>query len=319
MIPRRLYIYSIPLVLFPNSQGATTHQTYGSAYDTAAMAASFDTETQTQSSQRMYDARASKYEDSWHPDYSQRFVSLVPIKPGDRVLDLACGTGLEAFLVADIIGEDGEVVGLDVSSGMLDQLRQRQQKEPELGKRIKTFHYDVTNLEGVSVVERGSFDAIICSCAFVLFDDPVGVVARWTQYLKPGGVMAIDIAHESNLRPGMVLEQIAKSMGLKYPSNRSWVTSIDSFKDILEGQGMRVEHTARLDSTSGKGSIFYGIDDADELYDANMNSSLTQDAVSDDFKARAKPLFRQEWERIAVDGKVESTNVSYVYIAQKPE
>lgn len=33
----------------------------------------------------------------------------------------------------------------------------------------------------------------------------------------------------------------------------------------------------------------------------------------------AKPLFRQEWERIAVGGKVEITEVSYVYIARKPE
>ncbi|ROV96307.1 hypothetical protein VMCG_07680 [Cytospora schulzeri] len=283
------------------------------------MAASFGTETQNQSAQRMYDARASKYEDSWHPEYSRRFISVTPLKAGDRILDLCCGTGLEAFLAADIVGHDGEVVGVDVSSGMLAQLRERQQREPVVGKRIKALHHDVTNLEGLSGVTKGSFDAILCSCAFVLFDDPAGVIAHWKEYLKPGGVMVIDIPHEWNLRPGLVLERVAKEMGMKYPSNRSWIHSIESCKVILEWQGMNVENMVRVDNTSGKGSIFYGVDEADQLYDSTVNSSLTQNAVLYDFKAKAKPLFRQEWERIAVDGKVESTDVSYVYIARKPE
>lgn len=283
------------------------------------MAALFGTEAQNQSAQRMYNTRAPKYEDSWHPDYSRRFVSLIPIKAGDRVLDLCCGTGLEAFLAAEIVGENGEVVGVDVSSGMLEQLRQRQQREPGLGKRIKAFHHDVTDLEGVSGVEKGNFDAILCSCAFVLLDDPAGVIAHWKGYLSPGGVMAIDIPHEWSLRPGLVLERVAQKMCIKYPSHRSWIYSIESCKVFLELQGMKVENAMRLDSISGKGSVFHGVDEADELYEKNVNSSLTQNSVSDDFKAKAKPLFREEWERIAVDGKVESTDVLYVYIARKPE
>lgn len=157
------------------------------------MAASFGTETQNQSAQRMYNARASNYKESWHPDYSRRFISLVPIRAGDRVLDLCCGTGLEALLAADLVGENGEVVGVDVSSGMLEQLRERQRREPELGGRIRVVHHDVSDLETVVGADKGSFDVVLCSCAFVLFEDPVGVVAHWKEYLRSGGVMAIDI------------------------------------------------------------------------------------------------------------------------------
>ena len=53
--------------------------------------------TQIEFAQHMYGARAANYEDSWHPDYSKRFIDLVDLKPGDRILDLCCGTGLEAF------------------------------------------------------------------------------------------------------------------------------------------------------------------------------------------------------------------------------
>lgn len=285
------------------------------------MAQVFGTETQPQSAKRMYNARATNYEDSWHPDYSKRFMSLVPLSPGHRVLDLCCGTGLEAFLAAEVVGEQGEIVGVDVSTGMLEQLRDRQKREPGLGRRIRTFHHDVTDLSGVAPeVEKGSFDAILCSCAFVLFEDPAAVVAHWREYLRPGGLMAIDVTHEWNLRSGMALEQVARRMGINFPSNRSWIQSIESFKEILEGQGLVVEKAVPLERISGQGSVFYGVDEADSQYEQIVSrSSLTQNsAVSESFKAQAKPLFREEWERIAVDGKVESVDVLYVYVARKP-
>ncbi|KUI62893.1 Demethylmenaquinone methyltransferase [Cytospora mali] len=281
--------------------------------------ASFGTETQNQSAQRMYNARAPKYEDSWHPAYSESFIASVPLKPGDRVLDLCCGTGLEAFLAAATVGEDGEIIGVDVSGGMLEQLRGRQLREPGLGRRIKALHHDVTDLGALAAVEKGSFDAVLCSCAFVLFDDPAGVMAHWREYLRPGGLMAIDIPGEHNLRPGLVLEQVAKGLGMNYPSNRSYITSSDDFGQFINEQGMEMEGMITLYRMSGKGSVFYGADEADERFEEVVNSSLTQNAVLDDFKAKAKPLFREEWERIAVDGKVESTDISYIYIARKPE
>jgi ubiquinone/menaquinone biosynthesis C-methylase UbiE len=284
------------------------------------MAQVFGTETQPQSAERMYNTRASGYENSWHPDYSRRFMALVPLGPGHRVLDLCCGTGLEAFIAAEKVGEKGEVVGVDVSGGMLEQLRQRQGREASgLAGRIRTFQHDVTDLGGIPGVERGSFDAVLCSCAFVLLADPAAVVAHWSEYLRPGGVMAIDITHERNLRPGLVLEQVARRMGLdKFPSNRSWIKSIDSFGEILEENGLVVEKAIPLERVSGQGSVFYGIDEADAQYEYVVNSSLTQNSVSESFKVQAKPLFQEEWEKIAMDGKVESVDVSYVYVARKP-
>ncbi|KAJ0119129.1 l-isoaspartate(d-aspartate) o-methyltransferase [Diaporthe amygdali] len=283
------------------------------------MAQEFGSETQSQSAQRMYNTRASNYEDSWHPDYSRRFVALVPLKPGHRVLDLCCGTGLDAFLAAEVVGDQGEIVAVDVSSGMLEQLRERQNQEPELGGRIRTFNHDVTNLDGVPGLEKGSFDAILCSCAFVLLEHSAQVVAHWKEYLKPGGIMAIDVTHEWNLRPGLVLEHAANRLGVKFPSNRLWIRSIESFKEVLGGQGMAVEKAVELERQSGKGSVFYGVDEADDQFEYFMNGSLAQNVASESFKANAKPLFREEWERIAVNGKVESVDASYVYIARAPQ
>lgn len=228
---------------------------------------------------------------------------------------------MDAFLAAEIVGDKGAVVGVDVSSGMLEQLRQRQKREVEVGSRITIVQHDVTDLDelaGQGVVEKGSFDAILCSCAFVLFNDPVKVVAQWKEYLKPGGIMVIDITHEYNLRSGTVLETVAREMGIKFPSNRLWIESRESFREILEAQGLQVEKITLMEDISGKGRQLHGIDEADGHYDFIVNSSLTQLSASDDFKSKARPLFREAWKSAAVDGKVEDSDVLYLYVAKKP-
>lgn len=110
--------------------------------------------------------------------------------------------------------------------------------------------------------------------------------------------MAIDITHERNLRSGMVLEQCARRLGVGFPSNRLWIQSIGSFREILEAQGLTVEKAVPLEKVSGQGSVFYGVDEADEQYEYIVNGSLTRNAVSESFKVQAKPLFREEWKRL---------------------
>jgi len=56
-------------------------------------------------------------------DYSRRLVEVAGIKPGDRVLDVACGTGVVTRLVANKIGSAGQVVGFDLNAGMLARAR----------------------------------------------------------------------------------------------------------------------------------------------------------------------------------------------------
>ncbi|KAF5542851.1 demethylmenaquinone methyltransferase [Fusarium napiforme] len=145
------------------------------------------TESQSDAAQRMYTERAANYEDSWHPDYSKRFMELVPIKPGDRVLDLACGTGRDCH------------------------------HDETLHHRIRLVRHNVTDLTGCPNVDRGSFDLILCSSAFVLFENPKEVVAHWREYLQPGGRVAIDITHEYNLRSGLLLEKSRSPIGHAIP------------------------------------------------------------------------------------------------------
>src|SRR5262249_59023878 len=56
-------------------------------------------------------------------DYSRRLVDVAAIKSGDRVLDVACGTGVATRLAANKVGSTGHVVGFDLNAGMLARAR----------------------------------------------------------------------------------------------------------------------------------------------------------------------------------------------------
>ncbi|KAH7375349.1 S-adenosyl-L-methionine-dependent methyltransferase [Plectosphaerella cucumerina] len=275
-------------------------------------------ESQVEQAQRAYDARAPTYEDSFHPDYSRRLMDLVQPNPGDKVLVLACGTGLESFIAAEQVGATGGVIGVDVSQGMLALARARQARETVLGSRMKFVTGDVTKLDGVDGVGEEGFDLIICSNAFVLFKDPRLVVRRWKKFLKPKGRVIIDITHERNLIAGTVMERAAQRMGIPYSLSRAWIKSRDSFKKVLEGEGYVVERIEDMEKISGRGNQYLGIDEADDQFEYIVNSGFTPKNFIGDTREEARRFFAEEWAKMAVDGKVENVDVLYVYIA-RPE
>lgn len=315
--------------------------------------------TQAAASQHMYAARAGKYENSWHPHYSARFVHIVNPQPGQRILDLCCGTGLDLFMLAEALNESGNaddgglVVGVDATAEMLAVAEQRQQDRPELAHRVQLLHHDVTHLEtlGASAstpeaLSKASFDAIVCSNAFVLLDDPDAAVSGWRRYLKPpvhsatthdrrdshdnhpheaGGALIVDIPHEAAQLGGVTMERVARRLGLVFPSNRSWVHSIDSFRDVLERNGYRVERVVELDRISGQGATYYTAHQADELYDTLTKSSAFAAMVAgagpgveiDTIVKQGKSIFREEFMRDAgEDGRVLMSDTLYVYVAR---
>ena len=64
---------------------------------------------------------------------AQELVTLAALQPGERVLDVACGTGVVARQAAQAVGTTGQVVGLDINDGMLQVARP---VEPSVGAPV---------------------------------------------------------------------------------------------------------------------------------------------------------------------------------------
>ena len=127
----------------------------------------------------------------WHTRWKRRLVEYADLKPGMRVLDLACGTGDVTYLVAAKVAP-GEVVGLDIHP---DMLRLAEPKRPEGCTNVRFEIGDATKLP----YPDASFDRVTIGYAGRGFPDWPAVVRESFRVLKPGGQLwNLDFARPEN-------------------------------------------------------------------------------------------------------------------------
>ena len=122
----------------------------------------FDAERFKRDSRSSWDAAAAGWE-KWWPLFeraaqkvSNRLVELAGIEPGDRVLDIATGTGEPAITAARAVGPNGRVIGVDHSPGMLAVARRR-------ASALGLTNVEYREGDAASLGEpAGSFDAVLC-------------------------------------------------------------------------------------------------------------------------------------------------------------
>ncbi len=141
-------------------------------------------------------------------DYTIRralpLLELVPLQRGQRVLDIATGTGIIAIAAAQAVGSEGNVVGVDFSSGMLNQARQ---KIEELG--LQNLELIEVDAEYVTFDDE-SFDLILCSTAIVYFKDIPTALRNWYRWLKRGGVVGFSCCSDGSCDAPLVIEVCAR-------------------------------------------------------------------------------------------------------------
>jgi ubiquinone/menaquinone biosynthesis C-methylase UbiE len=114
------------------------------------------------------------------------YLDLLGVTPGERVLDVGCGSGVVTREIARRVGADGRVVGLDASPGLLAVARELAQAAG-LGDRVEFREGSALHLPFAD----GSFDAVLC--VTVLSHVPGGehAVPELVRVLKPGGRLGI--------------------------------------------------------------------------------------------------------------------------------
>jgi ubiquinone/menaquinone biosynthesis C-methylase UbiE len=110
---------------------------------------------------------------------------LLALKPGDGVLDVACGPGNFSRDFARVVGDSGLVVGIDASESMLD-------RAVRSGRGAGFDNLAFVRGDAVELPFRdGSFDAVCCFAALHLFPDPLRALDHMTRVLTRGGRIAI--------------------------------------------------------------------------------------------------------------------------------
>ncbi len=159
------------------------------------------------------------------------------LRPGEVVVDLGSGGGLDVFLAAKMVGPQGRAIGIDMTSAMIERARANQ---ASAGYTNVEFHQ--STIDRIPLPDA-SVDCVISNCVLNLAPDKSAVFREIIRVLKPGGRLAVsDIAVKGELP-----EAIARSMAA-YVGCIAGAICIDDYRAGLLAAGF--EHVEIVDSGS---------------------------------------------------------------------
>ncbi|HED03331.1 MAG TPA: methyltransferase domain-containing protein [Candidatus Fraserbacteria bacterium] len=173
--------------------------------------------------QKIYSQRAASYNQHvrWlslglQRKLRQYITAKLDLQPGQTVLEVACGTGLNFSAIQAAIGPEGRLIGFDYTPAMLDQAKK--QIEHQGWQNVSLMQGDVLQLQLAEPV-----DAILCTFAIGLFPSPRRALERMVAALRPGGRILIADCKLFERWYGFGVNPVLKYL------TRPWVPSIEGY------------------------------------------------------------------------------------------
>jgi ubiquinone/menaquinone biosynthesis C-methylase UbiE len=131
------------------------------------------------------------YEDcivsTWMDDWASDLIEAGHIGPNQRVLDVACGTGIMARKAAGLVGPEGRFACVDLNEGMLRVACRCAEQTGVTG--IEWYHCDVTRMP----FSNGEFDVVLCQQGLQFFPDKLAALQEIKRVLVPHGTLALSV------------------------------------------------------------------------------------------------------------------------------
>lgn len=150
------------------------------------------------------------------------------LRPGEVVVDLGSGGGLDVFLAAKKVGPAGKAIGIDMTEDMVRRARQGAAKAG-----IENVEFHLAEIESMPL-DSGSVDCVISNCVLNLVPDKTKAMAEIFRILKPGGRLAIsDIALKKPLP-----DELSKDL-LAYIGCVAGAILIEDYEQKLHAAGFK--------------------------------------------------------------------------------
>src|SRR5215207_5507218 len=112
-------------------------------------------------------------------------IDIAALRPGERVLDVACGTGVVARLAAERVGDTGTVAGIDLNPGMLEVAR-------SVTPPSMVIEWHQSSAEAMALPDE-AFDVVLCQMGLNFVLDKLTALREMQRVLAPGGRLIIDV------------------------------------------------------------------------------------------------------------------------------
>ncbi len=171
-------------------------------------------------------------------------VAIAAIRPGERVLDIACGTGVVTRLASQRVGTDGTVAGLDVDPGMLAVAS----STTPPGMAIEWHKASAETMP----LPDASFDVVLCQMGLQFVPDKPTALREMYRVLVPGGRLILNVPGPTPPLLAIMAEELARHIGAEAAGFVNHVFSLHEtavVKDLVAGAGFR-DVSVRSDTKS---------------------------------------------------------------------
>jgi ubiquinone/menaquinone biosynthesis C-methylase UbiE len=175
-----------------------------------------------------YNRHAENYERVYVPAvmgaWAADLLETAALRPGERVLDVACGTGIVARLAAPQVGAAGRVVGLDFNDGMLAVARAR---PAPTGARIEWRQGDATALP----FPDAAFDAVLCQQGLQFIPDRVAALRAMRRVLAPAGRLVLSLYCRNEPLETLV-QQVSERVGSEATATARTIVALADRREL---------------------------------------------------------------------------------------
>ncbi len=238
---------------------------------------------------------AEVYESRFVPaifaEWAPLLVETADVRPGQAVLDVACGTGIVARTVADRIGSNGTFVGLDLNDAMLTVARR---VRPDLD-------WQQGDAGSLPFPER-TFDTVLCQMSLMFFPDRARAVAEMARVTTTDGTVAVVVPASISDQPayGELVSVVADEAGDDAASlmHTYWSCGdLDELYTLFGSAGLQVTATRTHLGTARFGSV-------DELVATEVEGSPLISRIDEATYGRIKKRARSALQQFVTPSQI---------------